>query len=496
MIISFKGNTGGGGYVLPTATDTRLGGVKVGSGLTIDSGGTLSADGDGAKETILVLNSTGDTQQAELYSELKTALANATFDASKYKFMTNFKFIDGRTFLNEILLVGAEQINDPSSGRISFAAVYGTSSKKGRKQTWRLETNGSFNEYGTGSFDINPPSYADADVLRVHIDSGTSVETLENLGSLNMGDYCHAINGLWNNKSDDKRPLPAIVSVVYPKSPNDKPDAFGFSSFEWMKVYRTQAQWAEVYSNPSYDAYQQIGTIEGKFYNPISEKWRKVTIARSRSGNTYNWDAPVFSDVDSINIDDIPNNELWYRSDNGQIKNLYLDDWTTHPEIVSNGYYTKKDLGKIVFATPLTELGAAACYAIGIKGVIIPDYITQLGVSCFAINPLTAITLPDTITNIPFDCFSQCRQLTEVHLGSGTTQLEETAFAYCESLSSLTIPASVTTFGDNLFLDCTALSDIYYQSTMSDWGNISKGTDWNSGCPTITVHCTDGDITI
>lgn len=45
MIVNKYTNGGGGGYVLPTATDTRLGGVKVGSGLTIDSGGTLSADG-------------------------------------------------------------------------------------------------------------------------------------------------------------------------------------------------------------------------------------------------------------------------------------------------------------------------------------------------------------------------------------------------------------------------------------------------------------------
>lgn len=48
MIISFKGNGGGGGYVLPTATDTRLGGVKVGSGLTVQEDGTLSADGGGS----------------------------------------------------------------------------------------------------------------------------------------------------------------------------------------------------------------------------------------------------------------------------------------------------------------------------------------------------------------------------------------------------------------------------------------------------------------
>ena len=45
MIVNkYKGNGGGGGgYVLPVATASRLGGVKVGSGLTIDGAGVLSS---------------------------------------------------------------------------------------------------------------------------------------------------------------------------------------------------------------------------------------------------------------------------------------------------------------------------------------------------------------------------------------------------------------------------------------------------------------------
>ena len=45
MIISFSKLGGGGGYVLPAATQSTLGGIKVGTGLTIDSGGTLSVSG-------------------------------------------------------------------------------------------------------------------------------------------------------------------------------------------------------------------------------------------------------------------------------------------------------------------------------------------------------------------------------------------------------------------------------------------------------------------
>lgn len=44
MIINFSNlGGGGGGYTLPTATASRLGGVMIGSGITVDSAGTISA---------------------------------------------------------------------------------------------------------------------------------------------------------------------------------------------------------------------------------------------------------------------------------------------------------------------------------------------------------------------------------------------------------------------------------------------------------------------
>lgn len=47
-----KGSNGGGGGTLTPATTTKLGGVKVGSGLAIDSEGVLSASGGGEQVTI------------------------------------------------------------------------------------------------------------------------------------------------------------------------------------------------------------------------------------------------------------------------------------------------------------------------------------------------------------------------------------------------------------------------------------------------------------
>ena len=44
-------NANPGGYTLPIASENVLGGVKIGSGITIDSGGTISAQGGGTQYT-------------------------------------------------------------------------------------------------------------------------------------------------------------------------------------------------------------------------------------------------------------------------------------------------------------------------------------------------------------------------------------------------------------------------------------------------------------
>ena len=73
------GTGGGGEYVLPVATDSNLGGVKVGSGLSITSDGVLSSEG-GAGKTIWKLTYDGSTLSGDegLYEALSgyTDLSN------------------------------------------------------------------------------------------------------------------------------------------------------------------------------------------------------------------------------------------------------------------------------------------------------------------------------------------------------------------------------------------------------------------------------------
>lgn len=66
----------------------------------------------------------------------------------------------------------------------------------------------------------------------------------------------------------------------------------------------------------------------------------------------------------------------------------------------------------------------------------------------------------------------------------------------CIDLISITISDNISRIGDFAFVECSNLTTINYSGTQAEWNAIDFGNQWNSGCGEITVHCTDGDITI
>ena len=77
---------GGSGYVLPPATAEKLGGIKVGEGLTIASDGTLSANGGETPTTITIDKALDKTSEnaiankpvAEKFEQIDKAIENIT----------------------------------------------------------------------------------------------------------------------------------------------------------------------------------------------------------------------------------------------------------------------------------------------------------------------------------------------------------------------------------------------------------------------------------
>lgn len=108
----------------------------------------------------------------------------------------------------------------------------------------------------------------------------------------------------------------------------------------------------------------------------------------------------------------------------------------------------------------------------GCKGTIIPDGVTKIGYSAFAGCGITEITIPD-----------------------GVIGVYNYALSYNTSLASVTIPESVTSIGEGALKGCTSLTAVTYKGTVAQWGNVSKGDNWNLNVPTdAVVHCTDGDV--
>lgn len=84
MIISFKNLNGGGGsgYTLPIASQSTLGGIKVGQNLTIDSGGTLSADAQAV--SVATTATTGVVQVGSGLSITSGGVLSTDIDLSDY----------------------------------------------------------------------------------------------------------------------------------------------------------------------------------------------------------------------------------------------------------------------------------------------------------------------------------------------------------------------------------------------------------------------------
>ena len=69
------------------------------------------------------------------------------------------------------------------------------------------------------------------------------------------------------------------------------------------------------------------------------------------------------------------------------------------------------------------------------------------------------------------------------------------AFLGCTGITEIVLPKTITRIDASAFSGCTSLTSITFGGTKAQWQSVSKGGDWNYGTPTITVKCTDGNIT-
>lgn len=153
-------------------------------------------------------------------------------------------------------------------------------------------------------------------------------------------------------------------------------------------------------------------------------------------------------------IPDIPNNEIWYTSTDGNIVTPYK--LPTDNTLVSNTY--ENGVGKIVFENSVTSIGIGAFN------------------SC---KNLTSITIPESVTFIDNYAFQFCESLTSINIPEGVTSIGIYAFYYCESLTSISIPKSVISIGNGAFNSCTSLTSINIPNNITSIGAVVFSTCMN-----------------
>ena len=190
-------------------------------------------------------------------------------------------------------------------------------------------------------------------------------------------------------------------------------------------------------------------------------------------------------------VSDIPNNQIWYTSTDGEIVEPYSGEdndfanalTTFGANIISNTY--ENGQGIITFDGDVTKIGC--CAFIGY------DYYTDEETSSMQ---LLSIIIPNSVTAIEEMAFSECYNLTDVAIGGGVTTIGEDAFSFCESLVSVTIPDSVKTIEIWAFADCSSLREFKGKLASKDGRCLIIDGVLNSFAPAgLTEYTTPNGVT-
>ena len=162
-----------------------------------------------------------------------------------------------------------------------------------------------------------------------------------------------------------------------------------------------------------------------------------------------------------------------------------------------------------------TELSYVFSGCTSLESVTLPEGILTLDSTFTDCTALKSVTLPSTVTTLR-RTFEWCSSLEGVSLPDGLMTISHAAFRGCIAMKSMTLPDSVTAICDNAFAGLPTSCEISlgdavqsigagafencqtltFRGMSEKWQAISRADGWYTNeNNTITVHCTNGDVT-
>ena len=192
--------------------------------------------------------------------------------------------------------------------------------------------------------------------------------------------------------------------------------------------------------------------------------------------------------------------------------------------IYDNAFDDCHYLESITIPDSVKGIGIYAFHAcLNMREVVMGSSVAYLGKHAFASSGLRNVILPDSLTEIGWYAFGSCSHLqyseydNGKYLGSSenpymalievsdseitsytvhenTKLIAGNAFNGCKSLTSVTVPSSVETINSGAFYYCGILAEITYEGTVAEWKSMQREAGWKKNDRTITVHCSNGNV--